>query len=173
MKFSSLLVLLFFFVTSQTVAQKVGHIHSEEVLSKMPEYIEALEEIDLLTKNWESEILQKQKELEKMKHDYLSDKPMLTLTMEEEMLGQIEVLENELREYQNKRFGYEGMLYLKREQLIEPVKAKMSEAVERVSKKNKVDFMFDLSADMVLPYASKGRNYTTKVLEQLGVVVSE
>ena len=81
--------------------------------------------------------------------------------------------DKEMTEEDRKRileiFGYEGLLFLKRQELIKPVQDELYEAVEKVSKKKKIQIMFDKSGDMVMIYMNPQHDYTDFVLIELGL----
>ncbi|MBX2840385.1 MAG: OmpH family outer membrane protein [Flammeovirgaceae bacterium] len=155
--------------------QRIGYIESQVIYENLPEYKEALAEIDNLTQNWRKEIDEKQQELNHLTQEFLAEKILLTEKMQEEKLSIIKQKELELREFQNKRFGYKGMLFIKEEQVILPIKEKVAQAVEKTCRmeKAKVDFVFDKSSDLILPYAIGAKDLTKKVLAQLGVEMIE
>jgi outer membrane protein len=135
----------------------------------MPEYKEAQAEIDQLSKSWQNEIQQMAKEIERMYNELKAEEVLLTQEMKDERFEEIHKKETELKDYNNQVFGYEGLFFLKKKELIKPVMDKIFEATETVSKKNRIQFMFDKSADMVMIYTDPIHDYTDYVLEELGL----
>jgi len=163
------ILLLFFFGFGQiVVAQKFGYIDTDYILAQMPEYKEAQGEIDQLSKSWQSEIQQMYKEIESMYNELQAEEVLLTQEMKEERVAEIKVKEEEVKEYNSKVFGYEGLFFLKKEELMKPVLESVFEASEKVSKAHRLQFMFDKSADMVMIYTDPIHDYTDYVLEELG-----
>jgi len=150
------------------VAQKFGYIDTDYILSKMPEYTEAQSEIDQLSKSWQTEIRQMYKEIESMYATLQVEEVLLTPEMKDERLAEIKVKEEEVKEYNNKVFGYEGLFFLKKKESMKPVLEKVFEATEKVCKAQRLQFMFDKSADMVMIYTNPTHDYTDFVLEELG-----
>lgn len=148
-------------------AQNFGYIDSQVIIEKMPEYKEAKEQIEKLTQLWLSEIEQKRKELEALQNEYRAEELLLTQEMKEERLKIIAEKEKALRDFQNKAFGYEGLLYLKRQELMKPLQEKIAKACEKVAKKKKLAFLFDKAGDMVMIYTDPRHNYTDYVLDEL------
>ncbi|NJN26697.1 MAG: OmpH family outer membrane protein [Cyclobacteriaceae bacterium] len=168
MKKIFLLLPLFLFFGQFTHAQKFGYIDTDYILSQMPEYKEAQGEIDQLSKTWQSEIKQMYKEIESMYNDLQAEEVLLTPEMKTERLAEIKTKEEEVKEYNSKVFGYEGLFFLKKKELMKPVMEKVFEAAEKVSKNNRLDFMFDKAADLVMIYTNPVHDYTDYVLEELG-----
>lgn len=163
------ILLLFFFGFGQiVVGQKFGYIDTDYILAQMPEYKEAQGEIDQLSKSWQSEIQQMYKEIESMYNELQAEEVLLTQEMKDERIAEIQVKEEEVKEYNSKVFGYEGLFFLKKEELMKPVLESVFEATEKVSKAHRLQFMFDKSADMVMIYTDPIHDYTDYVLEELG-----
>jgi len=150
------------------VAQKFGYIDTDYILAQMPEYKEAQSEIDQLSKSWQTEIQQMYKVIEGMYSELQAEEVLLTPEMKEERVAEIKAKEKEVVEYNNKVFGYEGLFFLKKEELMKPVLESVFEAAEKVSKAHRLQFMFDKAADMVMIYTDPIHDYTDYVLEELG-----
>lgn len=150
-------------------AQKFGYIDSELILSKMPEYKTAQTELNQAAKKWQNELEDLQKELNGLKDEYKLEEVLLTEDMQKERLDSIASKEKKLRERQKAYFGYEGMLFYKKQELVKPVQDKVFEAVEKVAKEKKLQIVFDKSSGLVMVYADPIHDYTDYVLEKLGL----
>ncbi len=168
--------ILFVFVTlcasmvpGASFGQKFGYVNTDFILSKMPDYQKVQGEVQNLATKWEEEILNMQKEIDDMYSAYQAEEVLLTEEMREERMAAIREKENTLKEYQNKVFGYEGLYYLKKKELIKPVQDEVFEAVEKVAKQHKLQIVFDKSADLVMIYTDPIHDYTDFVLDELGL----
>jgi outer membrane protein len=150
-------------------AQRFGYIDTDFILGKMPEYKKAQEEINRLSELWEKEILAMQKGIESMYSSYKAEEVLLTDEMKKERLDAIRKKETELKEYQKKVFGFEGLLFLKKQELIKPVQDKIWDAVEKMAKQNNLAIVFDKAAELVMIYTDPRYDYTDFVLEELGL----
>lgn len=162
-------ILLLFFGLNFATAQKFGYFDSEFVLSKMPEYGKAQGEIDQLAAAWQKEIEDMQQKVDELYRVYQAEQVLLTEEMKQERLEAIKKKENELKDYQKKVFGYGGLYFLKKQELIKPLQDKVFDAVEKVAKSNRLAFMFDKSAELVIVYTDPRHDYTDFVLEELGL----
>jgi outer membrane protein len=168
-----LLSVVSLFWVAKAHCQRIGYINTKVIYEKLPEYKQAQNEINNLITNWNNEIKSKEEEQRRLIQEFEMDAPLLTQAMRDERLNRIRQIEQELREFQNKRFGYKGMLSIKKEQVLDPVKEKVYQATDRVAKIKRVDFFFDIAADLSLPYVRASKDYTDFVLEQLGVKIKE
>ena len=161
------LLLLGAFVPAR--AQKFGYIDTEFIMSKMPEYAQAQLELTKLTDTWQKEIEAQKKDLDKLYHTYQAEEVVLTEAMKKSRQAEILKKEQEIKAYESKQFGYEGQLFKKRVELNKPAQDKIFDAVEKVVKLRKLDFMFDRNGDLTMLYANPTHDYTEFVLEELGL----
>jgi outer membrane protein len=165
----SILALLLFSLFNLASAQKFGYIDSDFILKKMPEYKKAEKELNELSGKWQKEIEDMKGAYEKMLKNYQAEEVLLTEEMKKERLTELTAKEKALKEYQKKIFGFEGMLFLKRQELMKPVQDKVYEAVEKVAKSKQLQFIFDRSGALVMIYSNPVHDYTDYVLESLGL----
>ena len=164
------LILIFLFLANGPIsAQKFGYVNSEFILSNMKEYKSAMGEIENLSKAWEKEISDMNIEIEKKEIELKTEQILLTKEMFEDKRESLDEEWKEVREYQNKVFGFEGLYFLKKKELIEPIQDIIFESVERVAKKNRLQIIFDKSSEPVLLYTNPIHDYTDYVLEDLGL----
>jgi outer membrane protein len=150
-------------------AQKFGYIDSDFILSKMPDYKKAQDEIDQLSAAWEKEIADMQTKVEALYSSYNAEQVLLTEEMKAARMDEIKKKENELKEYNKKVFGFGGLFFLKKQELIRPLQDKVWDAVEKVSKSNRLAIVFDKSGELVMIYTDPRHDYTDFVLEELGL----
>jgi outer membrane protein len=148
-------------------AQKFGYVNTNFILNKMPEYAEAKAEIDKLSLGWQEEIQGMQKDIYAMYSALQAEEVLLTPEMKEERLNSIKKKEDYLKEYQKKVFGFEGLFFLKKKELIKPVQDKVYDAVEKVAHDHKLQIVFDKSGELVMIYTDPIHDYTDYVLEEL------
>ncbi len=158
-----------FWPTVHVSAQKFGYVDSEFIFSKMPEYQKALGEIDKFTDKWSKDIQDKYADIEKQQRAYQAEEILLTDDMKRDRQRSLSEKEREAREYNNKVFGYEGMLYQKKKELMKAPMDLVSRAIEKISLQKKLDFMFDKASDFVMLYTNPRHDYTEYVMEELGL----
>ena len=157
------------FALSSVLAQKWGYVDTEYILGKIPEYKEAQDEINTLSLSWDQEIQSMYREIESLYDKLQAEEVLLTAEMKEERLAEIQLKEEEVKAYHKKVFGYEGLFFLKKKELIKPVQDKVFDAVEKVAKDNRLQMVFDKSGELVLIYTDPIHDYTDYVLEELGL----
>jgi outer membrane protein len=167
----SILITCLFIVfgLNQSIAQKWGYVDTEYILSKIPEYKEAQDEINTLSLSWDQEIRAMYREIESLYGKLKAEEVLLTKEMKEERTAEIQIKEEEVKAYHKKVFGYDGLFFLKKKELIKPVQDKVFDAVEKVAKDNRLQMVFDKSGELVLIYTDPIHDYTDYVLEELGL----
>ena len=164
-----LLCVFFLTISKESFSQKFGYVNSEFILNSMPEYKDALSEIENLSKAWEKEVSDMYTEVEKKEVILKNEEILLTKEMYEEKRIQLDEEWKEVRDYQQKVFGFEGLYFLKKKELIQPIQDILFESIEKVAKKNRLQIIFDKSSEPVLLYTNPIHDYTDYVLEDLGL----
>lgn len=169
MKKSILLFLLVTttFVFSQSRGTKIGFIDMEYILEKVPNYAEAKNQLDLKAQKWKQEIESKKIEINKLKDDLKTERPLLTKELIEEREEEINYLETELLEYQQNRFGPKGDLIIQKSVLVKPIQDQVFTIIQDIAEQKKYDFIFDKSSDMTMLFAAQRFDISDQVVRQL------
>jgi outer membrane protein len=165
------LITIFFLIFGLNIvhAQRFGYIDTDFILNKMPDYKKAQEEIDQLSAAWEKEIQEMSKKIEAMYSTLQAEQVLLTDDMRKERLATIQKKEAELKEYQKKVFGFGGLFFLKKQELIKPIQDKVWDAVDKAAKQNNLAIVFDKAGELVMIYTDPRYDYTDFVLDELGL----
>lgn len=148
--------------------QKTGYVDSQIILTQLPEAIKAQSDLDALTNLWSNQVDSMKLALQQQYADI--QKQLATMTEDQKQIKQQELIakEQEIYQFQNKKFGQQGgEIYLKQETIFEPVKKKIYAAIEKVAKEEGMQFVFDKSGDILLLYADEAFDITFKVLDSL------
>ncbi|TAH21656.1 MAG: OmpH family outer membrane protein [Cytophagales bacterium] len=154
-------------------AQRFGYVDTQLIVEKMPEYAIAQSELDKMSEQWQKELEDKGKELSKMRLDFEAEKLLFTDDMKKQRMADLEAKEKEIRDFQTKIFGVEGLLFQKRVELMKPIQDKLAEAIAKVARKRKLSFIFDKAGDLSMVYSDPTHNYTEIVIEELGLKPKE
>ena len=154
-------------LTSQ--AQRYAIVDTKYILDKMPEYKTAQTKLDEFSVQWQKEIDTKQGALDKMYKDYEAEQVMLSEDLKKKREDEIFVREKEVRELQRKRFGFEGDLFKKRQELVKPVQDKVYNAIQKIAVARIYDFILDKSEGITVIFADPKLDKSEDVLKELGV----
>ena len=120
---------------AQTRGTKVGYIDMEYILQNVPDYTEAQNQLEQKAQKWKQEIESKKIEINKLKEALKAEKALLTKGLIEERIAEIDFLENENLEYQQKRFGPQGDLMTQKTGLTKPIQDQVFTAVQDIAEK--------------------------------------
>ena|SRR5215213_2354241 len=150
-------------------AQRYAVIDSKYILNKMPEYKTAQQKLDQFSEQWQQEIDRKSTALDKMYKDYDAEQVMLSDELKKKREDELFNKEKELKDLQRKRFGYEGDIFKKRQELIKPVQDKVYNAIQRLAVAKSYDFILDKSEGITVIFADPKLDKSDDVLKELGV----
>ncbi len=149
-------------------AAKFAYVDSDYILSQIPEYKAAQSELDKTSVQWQKEIDAKYAEVDKLYKAYQADAILLTDDMKKKRENEIINREKEVKDLQKQRFGVDGELFKKRQELVKPIQDKVYNAIKVVAEKNGIGFIMDKSGQVSLLYASSKYDRSDDVLVQLG-----
>lgn len=149
-------------------AQRFAYVDSEYVLEHIPEYVSAQKQLDALSKQWQTQVDARLKEVENMYKSYQADLALLTPQVRRERENAIVQKEKAAKEFQREKFGFEGDLYQQRIKLIQPVQERVARAIEAVAESNQLDMILDKNSEVILLYASPRLDKSNEVITRLG-----
>jgi outer membrane protein len=164
-----LLAVLFSFAAFTSNAQRYAIIDSKYILDKVPEYKEAQKKLDNFSELWQKELDQKQTAMDRMYKDYDAEQVMLTDVLKKKREDELYNKEKELRDLQKKRFGFEGDLFRKRQELIKPIQDRVYNAVQKLAVEKIYDFILDKSEGTTVIFADPKLDKSDDVLRNMGV----
>lgn len=147
---------------------RMGYVDMEYILENVEEYRDATTQLNAKAQKWKQEIELKQSTIEQMKKDLMAEKVLLTDELIAEREEEIQILETELLDYQQDRFGPQGDLVLQKQLLIQPIQDQVFNEVQKIGANKKYDFIFDKSADVVMLYSQKRHDVSDLVLREIG-----
>jgi outer membrane protein len=150
-------------------AQRYAIIDSKYILDKVPEYKDAQQKLDNFSDLWQKELDQKQAALDRMFKDYDAEQVMLTDALKKKREDELYNKEKELRDLQKKRFGFEGDLFRKRQELIKPIQDRVYNAVQKLAVEKLYDFILDKSEGITVIFADPKLDKSDDVLRNMGV----
>jgi outer membrane protein len=169
MKKSLIIACCLMLVAFYSQAQRYCVIDSKYILEKVPQYKEAQERLDQFSIQWQQEIDQKQTAVDKMLKDFDAEAVMLSDELKKKREDEIYNKEKELRDLQKKRFGFEGDLFKKRQELIKPIQDRVYNAVQKLAVDKQYDFILDKSEGITVIFADPKLDRSDDVLRNLGV----
>ena len=165
----SLLVFGFLVTALFGAAQKYAVVDTRYILDKMPEYRNAQQQLDVMAATWQQQIDSMQTALDRLYREFDAEQVMLTAELKKRKEDQLFNKEKELRDLQRKRFGFEGDLFRKRQELVKPVQDKVYNAIQKLAASRGYDFVLDKSEGITIIFADPKLDKSEEVLKELGI----
>ncbi len=146
---------------------RVAYIDTEYILENVPEYQEALTDLNQKADKWKNEIQVKLSDIEQKRKDLSNEKALLTKELIEEREEDIYFEEKEILDYQQKRFGPNGDLFIQQKQLMQPVQDQIFAAVQDIAANRKYDFIFDKASDATMLFSAKRLDVSETVIRSI------
>jgi outer membrane protein len=147
--------------------QKLGYVDSQVILSQFSEAIKAQGDLDAITNKWSGQVDSLTVAYQQALADYQKQANTMPDDKKLEMQKTLVAQQQSVIDFRTKKFGQNGEIYQKQEEIFTPVKKKIYAAIEDVAKKEGMQFVFDKSGDIVLLYADAAYDITYQVLDRL------
>jgi outer membrane protein len=156
------------FFAGTAFSQKFAFVDTEYILGRIPSYKAATDQIDKLSKEYETEIEAMYTEVEKLYKNFQNEKVLMTDEQKVKKEDAIVAKEKEIKDLQRKYFGPEGSLFQKREELVKPIQDEVYKAVKELAVEGGYAVIFDTSSGATILYENARYNKSDEVLEKLG-----
>ena len=154
-------------------AQKFAYVDSKYILSHIPEYQQAQAEINKLSSQWQKDIENKYETIAKLETSLQAEKILLTDEMKQKREQEIESKRQEAKDMQKSKFGINGELFKKREELVKPIQDQIYEAIQEVASTSALMVVFDKASDSNMLYTNPKHDISDKVLKKMGLKPGE
>ena len=166
-KFSYVMLLLIAFVIPSSAQMKIAYINSEAIMQQLPEAQDAQKQLDAISTDWQTELTKMQTDLQHRFEDYDKKKLVMSDKRRAEIEKELQDLEKKMVDYRTAKFGANGELFSKQNELMKPVQDKLFKAVKDIADEGGYDYVFDKSSTTLLMYSNEKNDLTSKVLAKL------
>ncbi len=165
----ALLATLLLGITAHTAsAQRFAWVDSEYILSNIPEYRAAQEQLEKLSAGWQKEIEERYEQVEALYRSYQNDRVLMSEEMRRKREDEIVTMEAAAAELQRKYFGPEGELFNSQEELIRPIQDRIYKAVEKMAQEGNYAVIFDTANSSSMLYTNPRNDLSDDILRMLG-----
>jgi len=162
------LFIMFLVFSGLSFAQvKIGYVDSDAIMDKLPDAQDAKQKLDVIVQEWQNELNKIESTWKTKYDDYEKRKLIMTDQTRAETEAELVKLEKQVADYREKKFGTNGEMFQKQDELMKPVQNKVFSAIKDVAKEEDYDYVFDKSGDILLLYAKEKYDITSKVLNKL------
>ena len=149
-------------------SQKYAFVDTEYILKNIPEYNDAQSLLDDMASEWQNEIEEKYTEIDQLYKSYQAEAVLLPEEMKKKREDEIIKKEQGVKELQRQRFGKDGDLFKKRQELIKPIQEKIYNAIEEMATQQNYAIIFDKAGSLSMLYANEKYDLSDDVLSKLG-----
>ena len=146
---------------------KIGYFNSDAIMKQLPDAQDAQKQLDQLTANWQQELNKMQDEWKQKFDDYDKRKLIMTDQRRADAEKELRDMDQKIVDYRNQKFGQNGELFNKQNELMKPVQDRVFKAVQDVAREEGYDYVFDKSSDILLMYANEKYDLTQKIFAKL------
>jgi outer membrane protein len=146
---------------------KIGYVDSDSIMDKFADAQDARQKLDAIIQEWQTELTKLENNWKSKYDDYEKRKLIMTDQTRAETESELIKLEQQIGDYREKKFGTNGELFQKQDEIMKPVQNKVFTAIKDVAKDENLDFIFDRSGDVMLLFAKDEYDVTALVLEKL------
>lgn len=158
---------------NQSLGQKFAYVDTKYILDNITEYKAAQTELDKISVEWQKEIEAGYAAIDKLYKSFQAEQILLTAEMKRKREDEIIRKEKEAKELQKKRFGVDGDLYKKRQELIKPIQDKVYAAIKEVATLGNYAMVLDKAGDLNILYSDPKYDKSEAVLNKMGYKASK
>lgn len=146
---------------------KIGYVNSDAIMQQLPEAQDAQKQLDGITTDWQSELSKMQTDLQHRFEDYDKKKLIMSDKKRADTEKELQDLEKKMVDFRTAKFGTNGELFQKQNELMKPIQDKVFKAVKDIADEGGYDYVFDKSSSTLLMYSNDKNDLTSKVLAKL------
>lgn len=164
----AVIIFLLFAGTGVASAQKFCYVDTDYILAQSPAYQSAQTELNNLSIQWQKEVEAKYAEIDLMYKNFQQERILMTEELAQKREAEIVQKEKEAKDFQKSKFGVDGELFKKRQELIKPIQDQVYNAVQTMAVRDGYAIVFDKASDMTMLYTNPKYDKSDEVLEILG-----
>jgi len=150
-------------------AQRFAYVDSDYILKHMPEYASAQRQLEALSTQWQKDVDARYQEIDRLYKAYQADEVLMTPDMKKRRQAEIDDKQKSAKEFQRQKFGPDGELAQKSNEIIKPIQEKMTKAIQAVAENDDIDMIFDKNSEVMMLYANPRYNKSDDVIIKLGL----
>jgi len=148
-------------------AQRIAYVDVNRILESFKEYQDAQSELDRVASKWRQEIAQEYDVIKGLYNRYQAEQVLLSEDARRQREDEIMNREKEVRDLQKARFGPEGELFRRRQEMVRPIQERVYRAIESYASERGYDFIFDKSGSAGIIFFSPAYDKTDDILNRL------
>jgi outer membrane protein len=150
-------------------SQKIAIVDITKILENLDEYKKAQDQLDKVTASWKQEIADAREKIKVMYNKYQAEQVLLSNDQRKAKEDEIMAKEKEAMEMQKAKFGPEGALFLKRQELVQPIQDKVYKTIQEYAESKGLDLILDKGSSAGVIFSNAALDKTSDILKKLGI----
>jgi outer membrane protein len=148
-------------------AQKIAVIDMAKIMDSVEDYKKANEDLDKIAAKWRQEIAVEYDKIKGLYNKYQAEQVLLSEEQRKQKEEEIMAKEKDVRDLQKDKFGPEGALFKKRQDMVKPIQELVYTAIEKFSTTRGYDFIFDKGSSSGLIFSNAANDKTDDIIKEL------
>ncbi|MBS7564573.1 OmpH family outer membrane protein [Mucilaginibacter sp. Bleaf8] len=150
-------------------AQRFAYVDSDYILKHIPEYASSQKQLGALSTQFQKEVDGRFQEIDRLYKAYQADQVLMTGDMKKRREAEIVGKEKDAKDFQRSKFGPDGDLARRSNELMKPIQDRVAKAVQAVAEDENLDMVFDKNSEVMMLYANPRYNKSDAVVTRLGL----
>lgn len=163
--------LFFFFMLLSSLSvfgqAKIGFYDSSALMDQLPESKDVQTKLDQLAEDWKKEIVKMKTTLDNKFKEFRQQSLLYSDDVRKQKEDEILAMEQQVADYQNKKFGVSGELFQKQSDLMKPIQNSIFKSIKVIAEEEKYDYIFDRAGQVMIMYANPSLDLTDKILKRI------
>jgi outer membrane protein len=168
MRKTILLIATIIGISFASQAQKIAVVDMEYIMKNIPAFETANEQLNQISKKWQSEVEAQYLEVQTMYKNYQTELVFLSQEMKVKKEEEIVAKEKAVQELKRTYFGAEGELFKKRQSLMKPIQDEVYAGIQEISNEKDYGLVLEKSSSMNMIFVSPKLDISDLVLQKLG-----
>ncbi len=147
--------------------QKIAYVDISAIMKAIPDAQDAQRQLDNMVDAWQKELDRMQKEWQDKYNDYDKRKLILTDQGRSNAERELQELERSILTFRDQKFGQNGELFTKEDELMKPIQNLVFEQVNQLAKELNYDYVLDKSGGVMMIFANEKFDLTNQVVERI------
>ncbi len=164
-------IILFTILTSilqVSMGQRFAYVDTRYILSNIPTYESAQEQLKIIMDEWQAEISAVNEEAARLLKLYEVEKVLLSEDLRKKREEEIDDKQQEAKRLQDKYFGKNGSFFQKRQELIKPIQDLVFNAIKDIGTEGNFAMILDVASGLGVVYNDPKFDKSDEVLQKLG-----
>lgn len=148
-------------------AQRIAYVDVASILGSLNDYTAAQQTLDKQAAKWRQDIAQEYDQIKGLYNKYQAEQVLLSEDARQQREEEIMNREKSVRDMQKSKFGPEGELFQRRQELVQPIQDRVYSVIEDYANEKGYDFIFDKAGSTGMIFSNERYDKTEDIISRL------